>query len=208
MTRLTQKKKFQSPLCPGWSKRRKEKVWDYPRNPCWVQQWFRGVRRGVCWIESSYFIDKAFPVDPAFNKQNDRVVTLENDVFEPRWVSTNKHLVLIMMLDVVASIGGEFASVLVWMVLQVKICRLQRSSGDESFFIGQEDSLEITLRLPTGQNVGTHGKDCAGPVGRQHFWPNDFWPPQPSDLNLINFSLWMHSKKKGLQDTLQQRRWV
>ena len=45
LTRLAYKKKCQSPLCPGSLKRWEEKVCDVPRNPCWVQQWFRSIWR-------------------------------------------------------------------------------------------------------------------------------------------------------------------
>ena len=52
--------------------------------------------------------------------------------------------------------------------LHANICRLQRSFEDESAPMDQEDYWEIRLRLPTGRSAGTHGKDCAGLVGRQH----------------------------------------
>ena len=72
-----------------------------PRNPCWVQQWWRSVRRepSVCWmtwkitrIQFSFFFDKkTFTVDAVFNKRNDRVVTFGIDISGRRRVSTTKH---------------------------------------------------------------------------------------------------------------------
>ena len=47
--------------------------------------------------------EETFNVDSSFNKQNDRVAMIGNDVSEHRRVSRTKHPSSIMMLGVVAS---------------------------------------------------------------------------------------------------------
>ena len=100
-----------SPLYPRWSKRLEEEVWDALGNPCWVQQWFRSVWRGVlvCWmtwrctgIESFFFQQEKF-YGISLRNVKDRVVTIGNDVSEHHRVSTTKHLASIKMLGFVAS---------------------------------------------------------------------------------------------------------
>ena len=53
----------------------------------------------------SFSYEKTFTVAIIFNKQIDRVVTIENDVSEYRKVSTTKHSASIMMPGVVALNG-------------------------------------------------------------------------------------------------------
>ena len=51
--------------------------------------------------------EKTFTVDPVYNKQNDRVVKIRNDVFEHRRMSTTKHPASIVMPGVIASNGEK-----------------------------------------------------------------------------------------------------
>ena len=63
-------------------------------------------------IESSFFYDeKTFTVDRTFDKQNDQVVTFENDVSERLRVSTTKHPASIVKLGVAASRGEQMPPV-------------------------------------------------------------------------------------------------
>ena len=54
------------------------------------------------------------------------------------------------------------------MWLQINLCRIQRSFGDESSSMDQEDPLDIRFYFPTGRSTGTHDKDCARLVKRLH----------------------------------------
>ena len=49
------------------------------------------------------FNGKTFIIDPVVKKQNDRVITFENDISAHHRVSTTKHTASIMIIGVVAS---------------------------------------------------------------------------------------------------------
>ena len=87
-----------------------------------------------------FFDEKTFTVNPVLNKQNDPVVTLGNDISEnwtPRSVNQTSSL---NHADSRRSIEQrDDASGLVWTGLQDNLWRLQRSYGDESSSMGQED---------------------------------------------------------------------
>ena len=107
-------------------------------------------------------------VDPVYSKQNDQVLMFANEVSEYRRVSTTRHPASIMMLSVVASNGEKMLPVWFERGYRLTHCRLRRSFGDESSCIGSRRSLNNTLRLPTWRSACTHGKYCAGLVGRQY----------------------------------------
>ena len=88
-----------------------------------------------------------------------------NDVSEHRRESPTRHSALIMMLGAVASSG-----------LQGNFCRLQKSFGDEDSSVDQEVHYESKVLTNRGKRHGTHGKDCAGLVGRRHeIFAQGFW---------------------------------
>ena len=116
------------------------------------------------WIKISwYFKEKTFNVDPACNKQNDRVVMFENDISEHRKVSTAKHLASIMLFGVVASNEeGEGTSSFVWTGLQANICCLQGNFREADHLHGSRRSLTIQITFYNRTGTGTHGKGWSG----------------------------------------------
>ena len=173
--------KCQSPLCPGWSKRWEENVWDVPENPCWVLQWCRSFYGGapicrmtwrITWIEATFFSNKkAFTIDLVFNKQNDQVAPFGNDVFGDLRMSTTKHLASIVMFDVVAS-NREMP--LVWFeqgysltpsvykdVLQTKVLLWVKKITKKSDYDIQQDGAWLDANMS--------------------FWLNEFWLSRSPD---------------------------
>ena len=120
MTRLHRRRKFQSPLCPRWSKRCEDKFRDVPGNPCWDKQLVRSLWKEhpfVEWLEKSrestfhLFWWIIFTVEPVINSQNDRVTTFESDVSEYRRVSTTIRPPSVTVLGIVASKGEKLPPV-------------------------------------------------------------------------------------------------
>ena len=143
-TRLTQKKKFQSPLCLGWSKEWEKSLrysWKPLSSAAMVQKHLErstrflndlknhGNRILICSSE------KNFTVDPVFNKQNDRVVRFRNNVSKPCRVSTTKRPDTIMMFGVVASDEEKMPPGFAWTGLQANPCNLQRSFEDAALSV-------------------------------------------------------------------------
>ena len=125
--------------------------------------------------------ENIFTFDHVFNKQNDRVVTFENDISEHRRVSRTNHPAIAIMLSAVALNVEKF-----WRPM------------------GQEEHLRIRPRLPTEQSSGPRGKDCTGVVGNQHKRltsnSHQIWTP----LTSACWRKW----GRALQDTRQQHRWT
>ena len=65
--------------------------------------------------------EKTFTVDFVFNKQNDRVVAIGNDVYEHRIVSTTKYSSSILLVIVVDKTRRRCPD-LAWTELQASLC--------------------------------------------------------------------------------------
>ena len=86
-----------------------------------------------------FFLEKTFTVDPVFKKQNDRIITLRNDVSEHHRMSTIKHPATVMMIAVVASYGEKMP--LLWFERGYRQTSAiyKKSLEDKSFSMSQED---------------------------------------------------------------------
>ena len=172
-------------MYPGWSKRWEETLSDVLGNPCWVQQRFRSVwrRANVCWmtrkvtrIESHFSIEKTFTIDPAFNKQNDRVVTFRNNVSERRKLWTSKHPASIMMLGDVALNGEEMVPV--WFEREYRLTlRFIKTFWRRYFF----HESRRALRNPITSSNRTERKHT-----RQRIWRTGWRPVLAFEPNLFD----------------------
>ena len=87
--------------------------------------------------------------------------------------------------------------------LQVDRCRLQENHGSESSSSDQESRQR--RRLPaTTEGAPAHTSKVVQDWMNSNmtFWPKDFWSSQPSDLNLLDYSVWPHIESEACKDRL------
>ena len=121
MIKLSEKNKISVSIVPRMVKKMRGKRLTSSRKPllsaAMVQKRLEKIVRLLTNLKNHgnqiliFFRWKTLTGDYVFNKQNDRVVTIRNDVSEHRGVSTNKQSASIIMFGVAASNGENMLSV-------------------------------------------------------------------------------------------------
>ena len=145
--------------------------------------------------------EKTFTVDPAINKQNDRVVSFGQDISGVCYVSTTKRPASVMMLGVVASNGENMPPV--WFrggymltgadyrdIMTTKVLPWIRKIVKDGDYVFQRDGAPAHTSKVVQDWMSS----------KMTFWPKDFWPPQLPDLNPLDYSMWTHIESKACKD--------
>lgn len=146
--------------------------------------------------------EKTFTVDPVFNRQNDRFISVKsmnNAMEDPRqYVRKTKHPASVMMLGVVASTGEMSppiffpigyrltAAKYIEVLSSTIIPWMVRVAGDRAF-VFQQDGAPAHTAKATQDFLKT----------TVPFWPKNFWPPSSPDINPLDYGIWWQIEKKA-----------
>ena len=130
---------------------------------------------------------KTFTVDPVVNKQNDYIINFGQDISELQNASTTKHPASMMMPPVWFPRGCRLTAAVYKDVLVTKILPCVRKITRSVNYIFQQD------------DAPAHTANIVQDWLRSNlnFWPRDFWPPQSSDLNPLDYSVRTHIESKA-----------
>lgn len=145
-----------------------------------------------------FFSEKTFDIDPVHNHQNNHYISFGDVEEDLRMVTTMKHLASVMALGIIASNG--IVGPLIWFpggyrlmaamyidVLKANLLLWIQANFPDGNIVFQQDRASVHNAKTTQTFLAEHIA----------FWDKMMWPPYSPDANPLDFSFWLHIKRRA-----------